>query len=272
MSGHVSIPIDILNPGQFFACCGLLELASRLWPSAVGCFEGSHFSLKADEAGTDLFAEFIGKLQSCELSQEDADESADDEGEDSPAPPLILGSEFRLRLDWYANKELKTWAGRMDARVIFDAMRSSIDPARVDCFNDLRVVYGVADAKSGKKPQKREPFYFDSRRGMAAKPVDVGFSPDPLELKSAACPAVEALCLIGLQRFRPRPTAFRRVFDYFAWSVPLPVLLAAAGACGSLPGVKAEGYRFESGFRTDQRKHKGFLASRQLSQVSGDSA
>jgi len=28
------IRVDPTNPGQFFACCGLLELADRLWPSA----------------------------------------------------------------------------------------------------------------------------------------------------------------------------------------------------------------------------------------------
>ena len=35
----IRIPVDLTNPGQFFACCGLLELASRLWPGAEGWFE-----------------------------------------------------------------------------------------------------------------------------------------------------------------------------------------------------------------------------------------
>ena len=26
-----SVNVDPTNPGQFFACCGLLELADRLW-------------------------------------------------------------------------------------------------------------------------------------------------------------------------------------------------------------------------------------------------
>jgi CRISPR-associated protein Csx14 len=37
MSNHtpnIRIPVDLTNPGQFFACCGLLELADRLWPGA----------------------------------------------------------------------------------------------------------------------------------------------------------------------------------------------------------------------------------------------
>ena len=27
----IRIAVDPTNPGQFFACCGLLELADRLW-------------------------------------------------------------------------------------------------------------------------------------------------------------------------------------------------------------------------------------------------
>jgi hypothetical protein len=32
-------PVDLTNPGQFFACCGLLEFADRLWPGAEGWFD-----------------------------------------------------------------------------------------------------------------------------------------------------------------------------------------------------------------------------------------
>ena len=36
----IRIVVDPTNPGQYFACCGLLELADRLWPGgAEGWFE-----------------------------------------------------------------------------------------------------------------------------------------------------------------------------------------------------------------------------------------
>lgn len=35
-NANITIPVDLTNPGQFFACCGLLELADRLWPGAEG--------------------------------------------------------------------------------------------------------------------------------------------------------------------------------------------------------------------------------------------
>jgi hypothetical protein len=39
----IRIAVDPTNPGQFFACCGLLELADRLWPGAEGCFTVEDF-------------------------------------------------------------------------------------------------------------------------------------------------------------------------------------------------------------------------------------
>ena len=36
----IRVKVDVTNPGQFFACCGLLELADRLWPGVEGWFDG----------------------------------------------------------------------------------------------------------------------------------------------------------------------------------------------------------------------------------------
>ncbi len=102
-------------------------------------------------------------------------------------------------------------------------------------------------------------FYFDARRGSNARPIDIGFSPDSLHMKSRAYPAVEFLCLIGLQRFRPMPVeGRRRFFDYYTWEMPLASRVATVAACGLLPGVNGSRFCFEIKFRTDQRKHKAF--------------
>jgi CRISPR-associated protein Csx14 len=34
----IQLRLQPTNPGQFFACCGLLELADRLWNGAEGSF------------------------------------------------------------------------------------------------------------------------------------------------------------------------------------------------------------------------------------------
>jgi hypothetical protein len=62
------------------------------------------------------------------------------------------------------------------------------------------------------------------------------------------------------------PTGQPRVFDYRAWTIPLPPSLAAAAACCLLPGVSGDLYRFENAFRTDQRKHKGFLPATRITE------
>src|SRR4051812_29289443 len=44
----ISVNVDPTNPGQFFACCGLLELAARLWPDAEGWFASGQFHMVCD--------------------------------------------------------------------------------------------------------------------------------------------------------------------------------------------------------------------------------
>jgi CRISPR-associated protein Csb3 len=90
----------------------------------------------------------------------------------------------------------------------------------------------------------------------------VGFAANDLGMTTIASPAVEFLCLVGLQRVRPVPSGKPRIFDYHTWALPLPPQVAPAAAAGLLSAVGARGYRFESWFRTGQRKHKAFLTAK----------
>jgi CRISPR-associated protein Csb3 len=167
-------------------------------------------------------------------------------------------------LDWWGespggSKELKTWAGRMSGFRIARAMQAELGRSEFDnggLFGHGLVVYDPLE-----RDKKVEPFYFDARRGSSAHPLDVGFAPDPLQMTSTAYPAVEFLCLVGLQRFRPAATPRPRVFEYHLWSVPLAPSIAAVAACGLLPQLTKRVFRFENAFRTDQRKHKGFASA-----------
>ena len=136
------------------------------------------------------------------------------------------------------------------------AMQASHDET---LFDEGLVVYDPDD-----RSKKVEPFYFDARRGSNARSLDIGFAPDALGMTTVAYPAVELLCLIGIQRVRPAPTMARRVFNYFTWGVPLPPIASACVACGNLTSVLGHAYRFEVGFRTDQRKHKAFMPATQI--------
>lgn len=50
----IYVTVDPMNPGQFFACCGLLELADRLWKVAEGWFEGGQFCIACEGTLTAL--------------------------------------------------------------------------------------------------------------------------------------------------------------------------------------------------------------------------
>ena len=246
---NMTIDVNVTNPGQFFACCGLLELSDRLWPGAEGWFANNQFCIHAE--GT--LPEVWGAIVKAELDALDSD--------DEMASPMWLGDPFDLLLDWWKDenaggRKLKVWAGSMRGVRIAQAMKTAITHA---AKQEKPLDYAAVVYDPGNPKKKVEPFYFDGRRGCNAQPIDIGFSPDSLKMTSAAYPAVEFLCLVGLQRFRPYPTNHRRVFSYWSWGTPLSPCLAAAMASGITTLTSGIKYRFENGFRTDQKKHKAFL-------------
>lgn len=247
------IRVDVTNPGQFFACCGLLELASRLNPDAHAWFEQSTFVVSQAPSLTEM----ILHIRNTSLIQIDT--------EDTTASPIEISAPFSLRLDWWkssdrADSDLKVWAGTMESFRIARAMQNAL---HADAFVSENLLDVSKVAYDPDDPSKKvEPFYFDARRGPNAHSRDVGFAPNDLSLITIASPAVELLCLIGLQRTRPVRSNQPRVFEYHTWPSPLPALLAQAAVAGLLPNLCGPRYRFESWFRTGQRKHKAFLTAK----------
>jgi CRISPR-associated protein Csb3 len=237
----IRVDVDLTNPGQFFGCCGLFELAQRLWPGTTAHFEEATFVV-SDGSLEDLVAQAaMAPLEVLEAANQ-------------TSSALWLADPFCLRLDWWKTERgLKTWAGRMSVdRIAVSLQRDLPGTLRNGFFNDGHVVIG-ADGK------KVEPYYFDGRRGATALPLDAGFSSDALSIETVAFSATEFFALLGLQRFRPyelRP----RVYRYRAWCAPIPVTLAALAAATVLPD-EGKLFQFESAFRTDQRKHKAFSPS-----------
>lgn len=251
----ITVAVDPTNPGQFFACCGLLELADRLWPGAEGWFgnDGQQFHVVCQ--GT--LSEFVKSLARARLIH--------DMPADPYSSPVTIAEPFRpLRIDWWVTdltgaKDLKVWAGTMESFGIARAMQAALTLPQFmtgDLFNVGMVVSNPDDPS-----KKKEPYYFDSRRAANAHSRDVGFSPNDLSLTTIAHPAVELLCLIGLQVARPDGAAFsrrNRLYDYSMWSIPLPSNLLLAASCGRLRIGSRPRYRFENWFRTGQKKHKAF--------------
>lgn len=254
-SDVLRLAADVTNPGQFFACCGLLELADRHWSGADGWFEPGAFCLAAHDVGVaPRLSDLVGAAAAASFGK------CRDEDEDTVAP-LRLGAPFDLRLDWWLDdrsggSQFKTWAGQQKVVRIAGAMHATLPADDVDPAALLQRAAVMFDPAEPKKTV--EPFYLDARRASQAHSVDIGFSPDAQNFAMPVYAAVEFFCLVGLQRFRPAANA-DRTFSYWTWSraTPLSPLTAAAVASGgaSLPGT-AE-YRFRLLYRT--KYLKGFL-------------
>ena len=247
---NISIPVDLMNPGQFFACCGLLELADRLWPGAEGWFSEHIFQMQCDGQ----LNEIIIALANVELIPLDSDDA-------TASPILIAFQHSPLRLDWWRDnraggRQLKVWAGSMESVGIARSMQNSM---KAEAFHDANLLdQGTVVWDVDNSANKKEPFYFDARRAMNAHSRDIGFSPNKLDFTTVAFPAVEILCLIGLQRALPRSIGLPRIFEYCTWHLPLSSSVIQAAVSGLIPQVRSNTYRFENGYRTGQRKHKAF--------------
>ncbi len=289
------VRLDPRNPGQVLACCGLLELAHRLWPGVEGWFGSESFAFGNPDPGVGVdLAELVRRLATCTLStltaaerdeREDLEKRRRDLRKESKRLPtqeaqrlkelgrqaraggLRIEAPFNLVIDWFEAGEgavvrgtPKTWAGQQEPHKIARAAQDALSSIRdLSTLLDYGCVLRVpAEYRKGKSrdQQKVEPFYFDARRSAHA--LDAGFSADTQEMEVVAYPAVELLCLVGLQRFRPVVMNEKWVFNYWIWSTPMNASVAAAVFCGtiSLPGRQQ--YRFRMRFRDGQRRYKAF--------------
>jgi CRISPR-associated protein Csb3 len=285
--------VDLTNPGQVIACCGLLDLAHRLWPGAEGWFEDRQFlAAVPKKSNNNTLSSLVERLAHCEVfGLSDAERKKRHElgkqhrylkkqgkkltpeqqrelaklGNKAREGEITIGKPFELLLDWWnaGDDEVtpKTWAGQQEihkvARAAQDAFSQTTDlTSLLDYGCVLRMPKEYAKGKADLS-KSVEPFYFDARRFVHR--LDVGFSPDALELETTAYPAVELLCLLGLQRFRPATkNSDKWSFEYWTWSTPLSAPIAAPVFSGVLGIPQRRGYSFRLRFRDDQKRYKAF--------------
>jgi CRISPR-associated protein Csx14 len=222
---NITINLDVTNPGQFFACCGLLELADRLWPGAEGWFGDCDRTFCISSTGGTL-GELVKSIATAELIHVRPD--------DPYSSPVVISTPFRsLSIDWWETdltgaRDLKVWAGTMESFGIAQAMQHAMREQRFCDAGFLDIGMVVTTPQDGGK--KKEPYYFDARRTPNAHSRDVGFAANDLGMTSIAHPAL------------------------------LSNLLLAAST-GSLHWSDLHSYRFENWFRTGQKKHKAFRSA-----------
>lgn len=236
---NIAIPVDLTNPGQFFASCGLLELAERRWSDVEGWFSPASFCIRSTEEACSLAA-LLKAFDDASVEQLDP--------EDDAASALRLAVSSPIVLDWWhddqsGGKQLKPWAGKQFAPHIFRLMNRAA--AKAPLSSPFDYSEAVLDRENGKGTKKAiSPFYFDSRREGTC--LDIGFSPDEQKLSVEAYPAVEWLALVGLQRFRPftDDATQPRSFLYTAWAEPLPAMVAAVAVSQTVAVRSCGRFRF----------------------------
>lgn len=277
---NIRVQVDVTNPGQFFACCGLLELADRLWPGAEGWFteEASVFQITragsllelldaitnltltntmtaAEHARLEELARMKGAVRSDTPRLEDEKKSLEKRLREDP---IVLRGRIDLTLDWFLDdraggSRFKTWAGQQSVLGIASSMKEahaktdwrSVEPAR--CFEATSSGCGL-------------PFNFDSDLGGQGSSLDIGFSFDPLASSAAtritmsARPCLELLAFVGLQRHRPTELRGQNRFHYQTWGQPLAPVLTAAACCCQLPVRHARPFEFRLLYRTKYLK------------------
>jgi len=276
-SPSIAIPVDLANPGQFFACCGLLELADRLWSGTEGRFDRGYFvivgppecSLRAllDRLAETTVANTMTRAQNARLEelssmnkkQREATAGLEDEKKSLESLrrelPIVLTGAIEFRVDWFCDEfaggsRFKTWAGQQSVLDIAKSMHSgftkAIDEFDASLWGNVRGI-GL-------------PFNFDSDLGGQGSALDVGFSFDPLagsevtRINIPCRPALELLCFIGLQRFRPREIPRENRFVYTAWNSALSPPVASAVACGAVDAGDGLLHEFKLLYRTKYLK------------------
>ena len=257
----ISIPVDLLNPGQFFACCGLLELAHRLTKPgnrALGWFETvkaqSWFLIAANnQEGPVTLEILIRTLKRCDIKAIN---------KESKEGPVLLGGPFNISLDWRSpfprNALVKTFAGKQKIFEITRALQQAI-PEIVN--NDLLNYCGSIDmAITAFSPEKAEGT------------LDAGFSMDVQKNRLFRKPLIllEFLAQIGTQRFCPQKGGKNLERVYYRWQTPLPVTIAALYASQPLTDHNDTGYVFQMYKRDPDGRYKGFALSRKNSNNKGE--
>jgi hypothetical protein len=228
------LTVDPSNPGEFLACCGVLEIADRLW-GAEGCFTAREFHVETSGTLADVLSAVVANqpVEVLTLSN----------GLD--VKPLLaplrlsvgVGDNQTLTLDaWLrivavkgqiqaiGNGPWNFWSGQQTPLRIWTSLRATLAEQLKDVdSNVLETILSIKAPLTGR-------FGFDP--GAAWNALDVGFSPNEQHMAVASSPAVELLAVIGLQRFRPAVSRDKSSFVYATWHAPLAPVVAAATAAG----------------------------------------
>jgi CRISPR-associated protein Csb3 len=286
---EASIPVDLFNPGQVFACLGLMEAAEILCGPCEGKFDykksasAATFVLHAD-GSQDAVSEILRFLVRAEakavaplgsvLSAKKWDvETVQREDvifpcelPDSPAalPMILSDGECSIPIEHWADgsnrDNVKFWAGAAGypgAALARDALNL------VRALGDNELGAAVADPFNVSAAQSSS-FRFDWRRDYI--PLDAGFSPNEHGgIEMVGYPFVELLAAIGMQNARPARvnTRNRLAYRYGVSSAMLPTVFARAVLGGEGLGFPIRLFRMRLGWPGQEGQARCIIDARE---------
>ncbi len=297
---EATIPVDLRNPGQVFACLGLMETAEILLGPAEGAYvwrEGetaARFAL-AVAGDADPIREVISFLAAADavaLASRGATPGAKPLDTDrwtvpsvafdnvdasifpfeppgSPAPlpvRLTAGGRAITITHWgddavlMGRDNVKFWAGSGGYPGAALA-RDALDLVKGLGANALASAAGDPFAVSA--PQSSS-FSFDWRRSYV--PLDAGFSPNAhAAINMVGFPFVELLAAIGLENARPeRPDRRNKLaYRYAVSSARLPTLFARAVLGGQSLGFPIRRFRIQLDWPGQEGQARCIIDSRE---------
>jgi CRISPR-associated protein Csx14 len=271
---QASIPVDLRNPGQVFACLGLMETTEVLTGYSEGRFaytdRETHTRFELASRGDDNPVEAVLRfLAGCEVVaiaprdsnlstakwsvRTEIEESFPAPHPDSPAtlPARLRRGYVEVPIEYWLDGEhcgrdnVKFWAGAAGypgAALARDAV------ACLGALNGEPLLDAARDPFACAAPMDSS-FRFDWRRDYV--PLDAGFSPnDQPSVGMVGYPVVELLAAIGLQFSRPARISPRDklAYRYHVSDVWLPVVLARAVLGGENPGFPRRSFRMRLGW------------------------
>lgn len=230
--------VDVSNPGQVFACLGMLELVDLLSPGAVGSFVGeARFQMASETSVRDAVESF----KRAEMVVEPRAGAAAPWGGDKCWPIVVSGRFGSVTLDPWLSPDhsrtatdLKLWAGRVNTLDLLRGLQAKLPlPAARDLSN-------LFDLKATGTPTGLDP------RSAVSK-SDLGFSYNSQGLKPIIYPAVDLFAMVGLEGARPMRTGGLE-FAFSLWERPLPPAVARAVLTGRLSSLASSrwGYSIEA--------------------------
>lgn len=245
----ISIPLDPTNPGQFYACCGLIDLFDL-----GGARVQSRFKVSDDHprsGGFELRSDTELDLSRLLDALRNASFEALDHPEKAVKPIRLKLARGEVLLDWWFDAfriktaSIKCWAGQVTTEKLVAELLPAVDPATET--NRLFEVPRMMKTRFGVDPRS------------AWNTLDLGYSPNEHNQDAATYPIVELLAAIGLQGFRPN-AKIRASVEYTLWRNWLPRIPARRAATIRWPGLACSVYQFSIEKRGQSYKFFTFAA------------